>query len=525
MKDLPTGIGTFSILIENDYIYVDKTKFIHKMAKPGKKYFLSRPRRFGKSLFLSTLKELYKGNKELFKGLYIYDKWDWSKTCPVIHLNMIKASKNNLNGVKESLNNLMDKLAYKNNIKLFGTDPSDKLAEIIEEISLKNNSKVVVLIDEYDKPILDNISDLKLADDIRKELNNFYGVLKDDEFLEFVFVTGVTKFSKTSIFSGLNNLTDISFENEYSNICGYSQKELESYFNEWILNLTKIFSVSQEEILNDIKSCYNGYSYNGYDFLYNPYSILSLFEMKKFDNFWFETGTPSFLMEYMKNNPDIKVLFNPNPIIEGSFPNFELNNLDFKTLLLQTGYLTIKKDISKDKKHSKYLLGIPNKEVNNSLYRTILAFYTKHSINDTESLTEPILNAIITQDEESLNTAFNVILGSTPHQIYDGTNKNINEAFYKGLLFTALFTAGFNIQGEPSSHKGEVDFILKNNDLIANIEVKSNDKNSYEYMIKEAMKQIHEKKYYQPYLNKKVILIAVAIKNREVKCKMEVLSN
>jgi len=322
MKDLPKDIGSLSTIIENNYLYVDKTEYVYKMAKPGKKYFLSRPRRFGKSLLLSTLQELYAGNKKIFKDLYIYDKWNWSKKYPIVHIDFAGMSYGDLNILKRSLNNFLEKTAEKHDLIISsGNLLTDKFKELLEKINIKYEEKVVVLIDEYDKAILDNIDDLEKADNIRKELNSFYGILKSTENeVEFIFITGVTKFAKTSIFSGLNNITDLTMHPDYANICGYTQEELETYFNERIEDLADYYSASKEEVLDNIRNCYNGYSYNGNDTFYNPYSILSLFDEKTFDNFWFESGTPSFLMEYLKNNLQyIGTLFNPNVTIKANF--------------------------------------------------------------------------------------------------------------------------------------------------------------------------------------------------------------
>jgi hypothetical protein len=275
MKNLPTGIGTFSTLIENDYLYVDKTEYIYKFIKPGQKFFLSRPRRFGKSLLVSVLKELFSANKKLFKDLYIYDKWDWTESYPVIHLDFASRSYTNPDVLKESLNIFIERKAKEFNIKLSKNNLiKDKFEEIIEKIYLKTNKKVVVLVDEYDKAIIDHIEDVELANKIRAELNSFYSALKHDEFIEFVFITGVTKFAKTSIFSGLNNLTDLTLSSPL--ICGYTQGELETYFDDRISDFALDENISKEYLLDLIRQWYNGYSYNGKDFLYNPYSILSL---------------------------------------------------------------------------------------------------------------------------------------------------------------------------------------------------------------------------------------------------------
>ncbi|MDR0911339.1 MAG: ATP-binding protein [Methanobrevibacter sp.] len=526
MKELPTDIGTFSTIIENDYIYIDKTEFIYNMAKPGKKYFLSRPRRFGKSLLVSTLESLYSGRKELFKDLYIYDKWDWSKQFPVVYLDFSQMTYNSVKTLKDSINNFLNQTAEEHDIELKSGDLlTNKFAELIKKISKKYGQNVVVLIDEYDKAILDNINDLDLADEIRKELNSFYGSLKGDKFLEFIFITGVTKFTKTNIFSGLNNVTDLSFNPNYANICGYGRDDLKKHFTDRISLLAEYYNVENELVLKKIKSCYNGYSWNGKDFLYNPYSILSLFNEMEFNNFWFESGTPSFLMEYIKNNiVNISVFFNPNPIIKGKFPSFDIKNLDFVTLLLQSGYLTVKDKKIELSSQPTYKLGIPNKEVEKSLYNSILASYLNMSDKQVEPMTIPIFEAILNNDIKAIESRLNQLLGMIPHQYYKDIKDDIVEANYKMFFFGVMKSLGFNIIAEPSSHKGEIDFALKRGNLIVLIEMKHSLKSSFEYMLKEAITQIHNKKYFQPYLANDVVLLAVAIKDREVKCEMEILN-
>ncbi|MDR2543992.1 MAG: ATP-binding protein [Methanobrevibacter sp.] len=520
MKDLPTDIGTFSTIIENDYLYVDKTKYIYEMIKPGKKYFLSRPRRFGKSLLISTLEEVFQGNKKLFKNLYIHDKWDWNQTYPVIHVDLGNGEYESINDMKYSLEDIINRIARKFCVNTYSKQLSGKFADLIEEI-YKKSGKVVILIDEYDKPIMDNIEDLMLADQIRKVLNSFYNVLKSsDEYIEFIFITGVTKFSKTSIFSGLNNLTDLTLDCPL--ICGYSQKELETYFDERINELASENSITKEYLLDIIKQWYNGYSYNGKDFLYNPYSILLLFAKKKFNNYWFETGTPTFLMKFIKNHVfDVSVLLNPNQVISGSFPDFDIKNLDFTTVLLQTGYLTVKREDYMVGELPKYTLGIPNREVDNSLYTHILSYYTKQSVGNLPSLAENMLNDIIRLDNNALQKSFDILFSNIPCSIYKNVKEEIREANYQMMFLSWMKILGLEIQGEISTSKGRMDALLKKNDLVVVIEIKYSLVKSLDKMIHEAMTQITDKEYYKPYIDKNVILLGVAIKDRDISCKLK----
>ncbi|KZX15389.1 ATP-binding protein [Methanobrevibacter filiformis] len=523
MKDLPLDIGTFSNLIENDYIYVDKTKFIHEIYKPGKKFFLSRPRRFGKSLFVSTLKELFKGNKQLFKDLYIYDKWDWDETYPVIHLDLSVDSTSS-DELKNSLNDLIERIARDFSVKLCGSNLKSRFGSLIIEIHKKHNQNVVVLIDEYDKPIIDNITHYDLAEANRKILNNFYGVLKsNDEFIQFIFLTGVTKFSKTSIFSGLNNVTDITLT--CPNICGYTQEELEYYFKEYVVKFTKDNNISNLHLLSLIKKWYNGYSWDGENRVYNPYSILSLFFKGQFNNYWFESGTPSFLIDFIRNNSNINVLFNSNKIIRGEFPNFHLKKLDFTTLLLQTGYLTIKEvDIVVGELPS-YTLDIPNKEVNDSLFTSIITDYTNEDSEDVISLSSKILNEIIKIDNNGLQNSFNNLISSIPSLLYGNIKKkDLIESFYHGMLLSWFKLMGFFIEGEVLTSKGRLDAVLKKGDLIIIIEIKYSLTESLDKLIDKAISQIKDKKYYSPYIDYNVVLLGVAFGDRSVKSHVESLN-
>ncbi|MDR1722159.1 MAG: AAA family ATPase [Methanobrevibacter sp.] len=388
MQKLPLGRQDFKVIREKNYLYIDKTKYIYEMIETGDLYFLSRPRRFGKSLLLSTIEEVFKGNKKLFKGLYIYDKWNWDKNNPVIKIDFVEGNFETKKSLEDTLKDSLDDISEDYSIELKRRTIPTRFGELIKKINEKTGKKVVILIDEYDKAILDNIKNKKLAEDIRDVLSNFYGVMKtNDEYIEFIFITGVSKFSKTSIFSGLNNITDLTEENEYGMICGYSQKELETQFQEQIGELSNKYNLNKEKTIDSIKKWYDGYSWNGKDFVYNPYSILSLFRKKEFKNYWFQTGTPTFLMDLIKNEDmDIYSILNEEIKIFDSFPTFEIENIDLTTVLLQTGYLTIKDKKSDFEELTEYTLSIPNKEVHDSLYTHILAKYTYKTVNNIKSI-------------------------------------------------------------------------------------------------------------------------------------------
>jgi len=494
MMDLPLDIGVFATIIENNYIYVDKTKFIYELYRPGGKYFLSRPRRFGKSLLIRTMKELFKGNKSLFEGLYIYDKWDWTKNFPVIELDLGNVSKNSPDILESSLNSYLLRIARNYEIELISDDLTGRFTELLEEIYKSTEKTLVVLVDEYDKPIIDNISDYDVAEANRKVLNNFYGVLKSsEEFIEFIFFTGVTKFSKTSIFSGLNNITDITMDSRFSEICGYTQEDLETCFSKHLDDFIKVNDISRDNLLDLVREWYNGYSWDGKNQLYNPYSILSLFNSGEFDNFWFETGTPTFLMDFVRNNRNIGVLFEANPTIRGKFPNFDLKNLDFTTLLLQTGYLTIKSKKSAIGELNIYELAIPNREVTESLFTSIIKQYSDVDDKNIHALYDKILDSFINLDNESLQNALDILLSTVPSVVYGKIKDDVREPNFHMLFLTILRLMGFFVVGEAPFSYGTPDIILKKDNLVVVCELKFSQEKNLNDLAYKAMDQIKKK--------------------------------
>jgi hypothetical protein len=341
-KKLPIGIQTFSEIRDSkeNFIYIDKTNIALDLIERGKYYFLSRPRRFGKSLFLDTLSELFKGSKQLFEGLFIYDKWDWDQTYPVINISFatgsLQSKSSILNKIKDILkinSNNLEIEYYDNNFE----DSGISLEHLIRDTYQKHNKKVVILIDEYDKPILDNIhkEDKQIASDARDILRNFYSAIKSsDAYIKFVFLTGVSKFSKLNLFSGLNNIQDITIHKKYSTIAGYTHEDIKKYFTDYL----------EDVDLDEVKRWYNGYNYFG-DEIYNPFDILLFFDSKEFKNYWWQTGNPAFLIEILKKGnyylPDLE-----NMIVgEETLNSFDVEHIDIVALLWQTGYLTFDRKI------------------------------------------------------------------------------------------------------------------------------------------------------------------------------------
>ncbi|MDR2130460.1 MAG: AAA family ATPase, partial [Odoribacteraceae bacterium] len=340
MKMLPVGIQSFKDLRENDYLYVDKTADIYRLISSGKPYFLSRPRRFGKSLLVSTLEEVFKGNQGLFEGLYIHDRYDWTRRHPVIRLDFGGMAYHTVAALTNALSDFVNATASRGGVILEKTELPDRFAELIARLHETSGQQVVVLVDEYDKPIIDHLSRLEIAHANREVLRNFYQVLKAvDEHLRFVFLTGVSKFSRASIFSGLNNLNDITLDEDYSTICGYTQQELESCFAEYLDSMTGAGKGSREELLATLRHWYDGYSWDGTRKVYNPFSTLLFFSKRSVRDYWFASGTPTFLVDLLRERNDVRAVVEPVQVQMSAIDSFDIHALDTTMLLFQTGYL------------------------------------------------------------------------------------------------------------------------------------------------------------------------------------------
>ncbi|MFN8672562.1 MAG: AAA family ATPase [Candidatus Sericytochromatia bacterium] len=524
LKPLPLGNATFKKVIEEGCIYVDKTEEIHKLIgdnKQSRYYFLSRPRRFGKSLLISTLEEIFKGNKELFKGLYIYDKIDFKK-YPVIKLTM-----NDLNyaqGIKDFENSLLFQIKniYETyNIELKENDYILSFKRLIQELSKKSEQeKVVLLIDEYDKPIIEYLGDnIERATEMRKILKNFYETIKaNDQYLHFVFLTGVSKFSKTSIFSSLNNITDITLDNEFSKIVGINEEQLYDYFDEYIKILATENQYSIENIKKELKFWYNGYSWDGKNFLYNPYSLLSVFSKKNVDNYWFETGTPTFLIKTIKEyNIDVRKL-EKLVLSLNSFSSFDIDNMNVYALLFQTGYLTVK-EIIKNGLEREYVLSYPNKEVRISMLEHLLNDYVGKIVDDDISVNE-MVRKLKNNDMDGLKNIFISIFGTIAVKMQPNSNTTIQdkELYYHTIFYLIFVLIGSKIKAEVSTNKGFIDAVVETDKYIYIFEFKMGS-------TKSAIRQIKDKAYYEPYLakNKQIFLVGVSFDSKTKNIKKWVL--
>lgn len=501
-RPLPIGIQDHQKLIEGGFLYIDKTKEIYDLISNGSNiYFLSRPRRFGKSLLLSTIKSIFEGKRELFKGLYI-DKSDykWEKH-PVIHLSLTQVDSTSIGKFEISLKHVFLTIAESYSITLNLKLPLGTIfSDLIIKLEKKFQKKVVVLIDEYDKPLINNIKNQALAIQLREELKNIYTILKDnDPYLKFLLLTGVSKFSKVSVFSGLNNLTDLSLNESAASICGYTQKELESYFQPYFRDIEDRLPKGYD-LLKLIKYWYNGYRFSDKDLkVYNPFSTLQLFWHKKFNNYWFSTGTPTFLINLIKEQNFSG--FDPlseDYVDEADFSVYEIDNLQVLPLLFQTGYLTIRETKQKAL-NWKYKLGFPNREVRYSFYDSLLKNLS-NAEKGFSTYADTIADFLIEGNFEKLFEELKSYLARFPYNV-----QIPKEAYYQSILFSVFSMIYDNVAMEEPSNLGRSDIVINFKDTIYVFEIKINA------TAQKALQQIKEKKYYQKFSGQKKEIYLIGI--------------
>ncbi len=496
LQQLPAGESSFITIRSENQLYVDKTEVIHRLVSSGRYFFLSRPRRFGKSLTVSTLKALFEGRRDLFEGLWIHepDRWDWTQTYPVISLSF-----NGLDYVNQPLEQALAKdMAIKaatHGISLIAETAKDRFKELI--LALSSGGRVVVLIDEYDKPINDYLDDITQADANRDVLGNFFGVLKANDVvdhLRFVFITGVSKFSKVTLFSELNNLTDLTQHKRFGTLLGITQQELEQDFGLHIAALAEEEGMTIEALLAKIKHWYNGYTWDGRNFLYNPFSLLGLFGSGSFKNYWFTSGTTSWLVSKMRelNSPVIEL---ENMVVdEAFFDKFEINNLNPTVLLYQTGYLTIKEVIRGD--IMRYRLGYPNFEVRHSLMSNLFTEYSQKPVSESGSMAWELEGALARHDLPEfiglLRGIFADISNRMLKQYVEGDNLRLWEAYYQTVIYLALNLTGNQVACEVQTNRGYIDAVAETEKFLYVMEFKVGK-------AAEALQQIKDKGYPEKY--------------------------
>ena len=497
----PIGIQNFEKIRNDGYVYVDKTALIHRLATTGTYYFLSRPRRFGKSLLLSTMEAYFKGQKELFKGLAMEDlEKDWIE-YPVLHLDLNGSKYMDPENLNVVLAQHLDNWESEYSIKPRYSDLDARFKDVIDGAYEKTGKQVVILIDEYDKPIVNNLDKKDLSDYYRAVLQGFYGVIKSKgEQTKFCFLTGVSKIGKLSVFSSLNNLTDISMEPEYSDICGISENDLHKYFKDSISEIADANRLSIDECYKKLKDMYDGYHFSE-DALgvYNPFSILSTFRSKKFKEYWFETGTPTLLVNVMKQTSFDVTTLSDNVVV----PAAKLNGMQDivnkpVSLFFQTGYLTIK---GYDSEYNEYRLGFPNYEVKNGFLNFIYSYYVPVNPADDSTKTSQLAKALKAGDPYTFMKTLEALFANTTYQIQGDSEKNFQYAMY--IIMELL---GEYVQAERATSNGRIDLLLQTKDYIYIVEVKIDN------TADAALQQIEDRGYAKPFANdpRKIFKIGVS---------------
>jgi hypothetical protein len=488
MKKLPIGEQSFRVIREQNLLYVDKTEQIHRLVTGSRYIFLSRPRRFGKSLTLATIHELFSGQRELFKGLWVEDKWDWSVTNPVIHIPMNKLDYR-MKGLEQAIMDFLDVRAAASNLTLKEASAKSKLSELLIKLSAAEGT-VVLLIDEYDKPLIDYLEkeELHLAKENRKTLKSFYSGLKDkdiQEAMRFFMITGVSKFSQVSIFSDLNYLDDVTIGDHCATLVGYTQEELEDNFQEWLEHLhKKMPELNKQQLLDLIKKWYNGYSWDAEHHVYNPFSILQLFNHRSFEDYWFKTGTPTFLINLIKEAHTFNL--NDLKVSKSFFESFDLENMDVRSLLFQTGYLTIKHI---NRQRGLYTLDYPNREVEEAMHDKLLGALLHRMSADSLQPVLQLETAFLDKNLPRVVQIINSMLKDVPSLLLDAKD----EHFYHVLVHLLFRYLGLFIESEVHTSDGRMDAVVKTASDVFIIEFKLNES------AEAAMKQIKEKAYAEKY--------------------------
>ena len=523
MKRLPIGIQNFSKIIEGDYVYVDKTRYIYDLINGSGYYFLSRPRRFGKSLLLDTIAEAFKGNRKLFQGLWIYTSDYPFDKHPVLRFDMSNISNRTPDVLESSIAYDLRNQINAEELNIPDGSPADMFKSLIIGLHKKHGQRVVVLIDEYDKPILDQLTDAETAEANRQVLRDFYGILESmDPHLRFAFLTGVTKFTKTAIFSGLNNLLDITLSKEYSGICGIAVDELELHFGDRIQELSaqKDFAC-YGNVHDEILSWYDGYSWDGKSRVINPFSLLSFFSLQRFAGFWYASGTPKFLIDLMKKEPSIYFNIQNAKATEFMLDSADLSRVEPLPLMFQSGYLTVK-DIDFSRGTPIYYLEIPNHEVREAFNLHIISGFTEGGDTSAQIAKLDMEEALRDGDLQRMLDLLKGLFASIPYHIHVDV-----EAYYHSIFYAVMTVLGFNVDAEVAVSKGRIDSVLELTDKAYIMEFKyakcspeARDEERArltEKMLEDGISQIESRGYHGKYTGsgKKVYLVAFAFLGRD----------
>lgn len=502
----PVGIETFSKIIEGGYAYVDKTEVIYRLLQSSSQYvFLSRPRRFGKSLMLSTMEAYFKGRRELFNGLWLGETEgvDWTPR-PVFRLNFVTA-KAEISDLPSLLNRHLSRWEKKYKVSDIETSFGQRFFNVIEKAYEETNQKVVILIDEYDKVLINTMHNLELHEEMKSILKPVFAVLKGaDQYIEFAILTGVSRFSKLSIFSDLNNLKDISLDDRYCTICGITEDEVRKYFAPGVEAFAKEMDTDFEGMMQILKDNYDGYHFSmDCPDIYNPFSLINALDECRINHKWFESGTPSFLMERIREeNEELKDVFSP-VVSSRALSNTSISDTNIIHILYQTGYLTIK---SYDREEDEYQLGIPNKEVSTGVYENLLPFYTGKDVIANDNVLRKLRKQVNRGEVNGFLKTLQSFMAGIPYSL----SENKSEIYYENNLYVILKLLGFDISTEEETSDGRIDAVLKTSKYIYVIELKLNGS------AEQAMAQIREKQYDRPYEidGRQIFRIGVSFSNQ-----------
>ena len=489
MKNMlyPIGIQSFEKIRQGGFAYVDKTELIYRLSRRGCYYFLSRPRRFRKSLLVSTMEAYFKGKKELFKGLAIENlEKEWEE-YPVLHFDFSIGSYTSLRTVRNKLNSSL--AGYEKIYGLSNTSDNtgDRFANLIDGVYIKTGKKVVILIDEYEKQIIDNIDNPKLMEKFRREFHGFYSALKGkDDCIRFAFLTGVTKLSKMSVFSGLNNLKDISLSLEYSEICGITETEIKEYFDNGVKELADAEGLSVDKCYQKLALMYDGYHFHPKAAgMYNPFSLINTFDANEFKLYWFGTGTPTFLIRYLKRNEVDLENISRKDVPEETLTGANCDNPDPVALLYQTGYLTIK---DYNPEQFTYNLEYPNMEVERGFYSSLTKVFAPSLLQETFSVSK-FKNDIKCGDVESFMNRLSAFLSGNNYEIQGNL-----EVYFQNTMSVMFRMIGLDVKTEYQTSDGRIDIVIETDKYVYIIELKRDQSPDV------ALRQIEEKGYDKPFL-------------------------
>jgi hypothetical protein len=499
LKNLPIGVQDFESLRKDGYLYIDKTALVYQLVTTGRYYFLSRPRRFGKSLLLSTFHAYFSGKKELFEGLAIEKlEKDWIK-YPVLHLDLNTENYTDVDALNNKLNvtlALWEKIYGKNAIE---KTPATRFEGIIRRAYEKTGQRVVILVDEYDKPMLQAIDNVKMQDEFRAILKSFYGAFKSmDGCIKFAFLTGVTKFSKVSVFSDLNNLEDISLDELYASICGITDEEIDTTLVPYVQRLAKATHRAYDDVRKELQVQYDGYHfvYNSVA-IYNPFSLINTFKKNVFSSYWFETGTPSYLVYLLKKYhfrlENMATANVTEPVLKG----IESQSSDPIPVIYQSGYLTI---VGYNPVYKLYQLGIPNKEVEDGFYNYLLPNYTNISDSQTGFFIANFVEEMKAGKVDAFLKRLSSLFADTPYELV----KDL-ENHYQNVLFIVTKLMGFYVKAEYHTSDGRIDLVTQTDKYTYVMEFK------FDGTAEEAMQQINDKNYTLPFAvdGRKLIKVGV----------------